>query len=86
MQEPAGFRTLNALQVWLDVTERMDRSCLGDIRRTFPMTDMTGERAIFNIRENPLIIRMEFEGRRIYINELLAHADDDKGAWKREWP
>ena len=74
-----------ALQVWLDRAEEADWRSLEDIRAAYPATDMLGKLAIFNIRgnRNRLIARVEFAGQRIYIKELLTHAEYDKGIWKK---
>ena len=47
---------------------------------------MMGKLAIFNIKGNHyrLIVRMEFEGQRIYIKEFQTHSEYDKEAW-RKW-
>ena len=59
---------------------------LEDIRKVYPATDMIAPIAIFNIKGNHyrLIVRAEFQPpRRVYIKELLTHAEYDKGAWKK---
>ena len=48
---------------------------------------MVGPLAIFNIKHNRygLILRMQFETRRVYIKEFLTHAEYDKGGWNKKW-
>ena len=74
-----------ALQVWMESARQANWSSLEDIRKSFPSTDMVGKLAIFNIKGSHyrLIVRMEFEGQRIYIKEFLTHAEYDKEAWKK---
>lgn len=73
---------------WLEAARQAEWHSLGDIRRAYPAADMVGALAIFNIRGNRyrLIVRMSFKRRRIYIKEFLAHAEYDKGAWKKWLP
>lgn len=70
-----------ALQVWYDTGVAADWGCLEDLRTVFPATDMVGDLAIFNIRGNRyrLIARMIFQYERIYITEVMTHAEYDKG-------
>jgi mRNA interferase HigB len=58
---------------------------LEDVRRVYPATDMIDTLAIFNIGANKyrLIVRMIFRSKRIYIKELLTHAQYDKEKWKK---
>lgn len=58
---------------------------LEDVRRVYPAADMIGTLAIFNIGGNKyrLIVRMIFRSKRIYIKELLTHAQYDKEKWKK---
>lgn len=76
---------MSALRVWLVTAESAEWSSLQDIRQSFPATDLVGHLAIFNVKGNRyrLIVRMEFQSRRIYIKEFLPHAEYDKGAWKK---
>jgi mRNA interferase HigB len=74
-----------ALQVWLETAKAATWHSLDDVRKSFPATDMVGRLAIFNVKGNHyrLVVRMEFRSQRIYIKEFLAHAEYDKGAWKK---
>ena len=77
-----------AIQNWFDIAVASGWQSLGDVRRTFPATDMVGQPAIFGIKGNRyrLIVRMVFAYRRVYIKEFLTHAEYDKGAWKKWLP
>lgn len=74
-----------ALRVWMETAEFANWSSLQDIRLSFPATDMVGHLAIFNIKGNRyrLIVRIEFQSRRIYIKEFLTHAEYGKETWKK---
>ena len=75
----------SALQVWYDTAVEAEWTSLEQVRLAFLAADMVGDLAIFNIRGNRyrLIVRMVFRYRRIYIKELLTHAEYSKGKWKK---
>jgi len=74
-----------ALQVWLETAKAARWGSIEDIRRTFPATDIVGELAIFNVKGGHyrLIVRMEFQSQRIYVTELLTHAQYDRKGWMK---
>ena len=75
----------SALQVWFDTAVEAEWRSLEDVRKSFPSTDMVGNLAIFHLRGNNyrLIVRMVFRCQRIYIKELLTHAEYTKRGWKK---
>ncbi|HVW84422.1 MAG TPA: type II toxin-antitoxin system HigB family toxin [Bryobacteraceae bacterium] len=75
----------SALQVWLETAKAAEWRSLDDIRTVFPSTDMIGKLAIFDIRGNHyrLIVRVEFQAKRIYIKEFLTHAEYDEKRWMK---
>jgi mRNA interferase HigB len=75
----------SALQVWFDTAKAGEWTCLEDVRKSYPATDMVGDLAIFNIRGNNyrLIVRMVWKYKRIYVKEFLTHAEYDRGRWKK---
>jgi mRNA interferase HigB len=75
-----------AIQNWFLAARAAQWRSLEDIRGVYPATNMIGQIAIFNISGNHyrLIVRVEFQPpRRVYIKDLLTHAEYDKGAWKK---
>ena len=77
-----------SIQYWFDVARAAAWQNLEDVRQDFPATDIFGKLAIFNIKGNRyrLIVRMEFQRRRVYIKEFLTHAEYDRGGWKKWLP
>jgi mRNA interferase HigB len=75
----------SAVQVWFDTASKAEWTCLEDVRKSFPATDVVGVLGIFNIRGNHyrLIARMVWAKKRIYIKEFLTHAEYDKERWKK---
>ena len=64
-------------------------SNLAETRQTFPHADEVVARSgrtltVFNLGGNKfrLVTSIHYSGRRVYIRELLTHADYDKGKWK----
>ncbi len=47
--------------------------------------DVVGNKTVFNIKGNAyrLITAIHYDRGRIYIRELLTHAEYDKGDWKQ---
>lgn len=74
-----------ALQVWLETARAAKWNSLEDIRRIFPTADMVGKLAIFNVKGGHyrLIVRMEFQSQRVYVKELLTHAQYDRKGWMK---
>ena len=51
--------------------------------RDFPAADQVGDALIFNLKRNRyrLIARVHFPAQRIYLKDLLTHAEDDRKDW-----
>ena len=76
---------ITPVRVWYRMALAARWENLEDVRREYPATDMVGPLAIFNIGGNKyrLIVRLVFRSQRIYIKELLTHAEYDKEKWKK---
>jgi mRNA interferase HigB len=76
---------ITVVRVWYRIAVEARWKNLEDVRRAYPSTDMIGPLAIFNIGGNKyrLIVRLIFRSQRIYIKELLTHAEYDKERWKK---
>ncbi|MEO8596817.1 MAG: type II toxin-antitoxin system HigB family toxin [Candidatus Solibacter sp.] len=77
-----------SIQTWFEVARAAEWTCLEEIRKTYPATDLVGALAIFNIKGNRyrLIARVSFTYQRLYVKEFLTHAEYTKGAWKKWLP
>ncbi len=77
------------LDTWFRVAKKARWHGLDDIRKTYPSAD--GVRAgdkiytVFNIGGNNfrLIVKIEYEYQKIFIKNVLTHAEYDKGDWKK---
>lgn len=72
------------LMNWYRITRRADWNSLADVRNDFGHADVVGRRTVFNIHGNDyrLIARVNYRTKRVFILNILTHADYDKGGWK----
>ena len=66
----------------------MKLSTFGDfaaLRNTFPGVDKIGRLFVFNVAGNHLriVAAVHFNRGKIYIRDILTHAEYDEGKWKR---
>lgn len=74
---------LAAANVWFQTARGARWRSLMDVRRDFPTADQVKSLLIFDLRGNRyrLIVRVNYEGQRLYIKELLTHAGYDRRRW-----
>ena len=72
------------LRAWIKVVERADWHRFSDVRETFKHADQVGNFCVFNILGNRyrLICVISFEKGKVYVREVLTHAEYDRGLWK----
>ena len=73
------------LDVWYRIAKRAEWRCLADVRQTFHAADVVGGYTVFNIKGNHfrLVCEINYRTGRLYIRNVLTHAEYDKGAWKQ---
>ena len=73
-----------ALDAWYQVARAASWKSFADVRRDHPHADLVGNRTVFNIKGNSyrLITAIHYNGGRVYIREILTHAEYDRGDWK----
>ena len=73
-----------ALDTWFRVAKKARWKNLDEVRKTYPTADSVAPYTVFNIKGNSFRLVTEiFYGRgRIYIRQVLTHAEYDKGKWK----
>jgi len=76
--------TRNALAQWYSRVNKRHYSSFVNLRATFPSADQVGKLTIFDIGGNKvrLIAAIHYNRRRIYIREVLTHAEYDRSRWK----
>ena len=75
-----------ALQSWYQHVAYAQWRYFADVRQTFPNADQVNRLTVFNIGGNKyrLVVRIEYEKKRIYIRQVMTHAEYDKDKWKND--
>ena len=57
------------------------------VRRDFPSADKVGEYTVFNIKGNEyrLISLIFYRSKKLFIRDVITHAEYDKGRWKNDY-
>lgn len=73
------------LQVWYHAMERKVFSDFNELRGTFASADYVDGLTVFNIGGNKyrLIASIHYNRRKVYIRNVLTHAEYDREDWKR---
>ena len=74
-----------ALDAWFRITKKAVWQNLADVRKTFASADAVEKWTVFNIKGNKyrLITEINYRFGRIYIRQVLTHAQYDQEKWKR---
>ena len=73
------------LQVWYQTMERENFSDFNHLRKTFASADYVDGLTVFNMGGNKyrLIASIHYNRRKVYIRNVLTHAEYDRETWKR---
>ena len=71
--------------VWYRTASKAEWKSLVDVRQTYPQADYVDPYTIFNIKGNSyrLIVKIQYQSSLVFIKHVLAHAEYDKGGWKK---
>ena len=74
------------LRRWLRVANRADWETFADVRDTYAQADQVGKLTVFNIGGNKyrLIAAIHFNRGKVFVRNVLTHAEYNKGDWKEE--
>ncbi|MDJ0600805.1 MAG: type II toxin-antitoxin system HigB family toxin [Crocosphaera sp.] len=74
------------LRQWYKLANNHKWQNINDIRKIFPSADIVGNFIIFNISGNNyrLITYIDFQKSKVFIREILTHAEYDKNKWKKD--
>jgi mRNA interferase HigB len=74
------------LRAWIKVAEKEKWNRFSDVRATFKHSDQVDKYTVFDILENRyrLICIMHFNRGKVFIRQVLTHAEYDRGRWKRQ--
>ena len=72
------------LSTWHEMMERLEFDNFVELRRVFSSADLVGGKIVFNIGGNKyrLITTIHFNRHKVFVRDVLTHAEYDKGAWK----
>lgn len=74
-----------SLDIWYRLARRAEWKSLEDIRAVLPASDGVGKFIVFNIKGNSfrLIAEVNYRTGRVFVRQVLSHAEYSKGAWKQ---
>ena len=72
------------LKTWFRNAERAEWNNLSEVKTTYPHADLVGDFTVFNIGGNKyrLIVRVDYQYKRVFILAILAHSEYGQGDWK----
>jgi mRNA interferase HigB len=73
------------LDAWFRILSTHKFESFHALRQVFPSADMVGNLVVFNISGNKyrLIAAIHFNRQKLYIRDVLTHAEYDKERWKK---
>jgi len=73
------------LDTWFRIVKKASWRSLAEVRTSFSSADAVGKWTVFNVKGNQyrLIAEINYAFGRIYIRDVLTHAEYDRGGWKR---
>ena len=73
------------LEAWYHTMKREVFSDFSELRKTFASADYVNGLTVFDIGGNKyrLITSIHYNRRKVYIRNVLTHAEYDREAWKR---
>jgi mRNA interferase HigB len=73
-----------SLDAWYRIAKRASWDSLEDVRQVLPTADGVGD-TVFNIKGNNyrLIALILYRSKKVFIRDVLTHAEYDKGRWKK---
>lgn len=72
------------LDTWFHIINKNHFGSFQALREKFPSADKVGRLIVFNIGGNKyrLIVDIHFNRQKVYIHDVLTHAEYDKEEWK----
>jgi mRNA interferase HigB len=75
-----------SLRLWYERTKQAQWENFIQVREVFSSADEVGKLTVFNIGGNKyrLIALVKYKYKKVYIRNILTHAEYDKGDWKND--
>lgn len=72
------------LDAWYRIAKKAEWRNLMEVRRELPTADAAGTLTVFNIKGNAyrLITEINYQTRRVFLRQVMTHAEYSKGAWR----
>ena len=76
----------NALDYWYRLMKHGHYATFSELKAAFGSVDKVGPFCVFDVGGNKLrlVAAIHFNTRRVFIRHVLAHAEYDRGTWKRK--
>lgn len=73
-----------SVNTWWEVAAHAEWRHIQEVRQSWPSADPVGTFTVFNISGNKyrLIARIDYQRQRIYVREILTHAEYNRDRWK----
>ena len=73
------------LDAWFRIAKKASWKSLAEVRKTFSSADAVGKWTVYNIKGNQyrLVVEINYTFGRLYIRNVLTHAEYDRGGWKQ---
>lgn len=73
------------LAAWYAIVDKTSFGSFAELRKVFARADLVGDKVVFNIGGNKyrLIAAIHFNRGKVYIRNILTHAEYEKGGWKK---
>jgi mRNA interferase HigB len=73
------------LDTWYRIARRAEWASLADVRKTWATADTVGRYPVFNVKGNDyrLITEINYRSGRVFIRQVLTHAEYDREKWKK---
>jgi mRNA interferase HigB len=71
------------LDAWYRIAKKAEWKNLAEVRRVCPSADAVWKFTVFNIKGNAyrLITEINYRTGRVFLRNVLTHAEYDKGGW-----
>jgi mRNA interferase HigB len=76
----------SSLEIWYNRTKVAQWNNFEELRQIFPSADQVKNLIVFNIGGNKyrLIALVDFTYKKVFIRQILTHAEYDKNDWKKD--
>ena len=76
----------SSLQAWFTRAKKAQWESFEDVQADFGSADQVGRLTVFDIGGNKyrLIAHIHFNRSKVYVRQVLTHAEYDKNIWKRD--